>query len=201
MLRLFLTFIGGVALVTIASADPVDFAREVRPILSQNCYACHGPDSEHREADLRLDTEEGMKAEYGGEQAVVPGDPAHSEMVRRIKSTSTKKHMPPADSGKKLTAQQIAILENWIGQGAKWSEYWSFVPPVKAELPAVKDAAWAVTPIDRFILARLEKEDLRPSPPTDRPGGSTVTFSTPSSSPPARPNRPGSPRRTTAGAS
>ena len=156
------------AISMLTRADDIDFSRDIRPILSQNCYACHGPDSEHREADLRLDTEEGMKADDGGDRAVVPGDLAQSEMVKRITSKSAKKHMPPMDSGKKLTAEQIATLETWIKQGAKWTQFWSFVPPVKAVLPMVKDAAWATTPIDRFISARLEKEGLHPSPAADR---------------------------------
>jgi Protein of unknown function (DUF1549)/Protein of unknown function (DUF1553)/Planctomycete cytochrome C len=159
--------LGAVFAVAVHGQD-IDFARQVRPILSQNCYACHGPDSEHREADLRLDTEEGMKSDNGGDIAVIPGDTVHSEMVRRIKSTSAKKHMPPVDSGKKLTPDQIATLEAWIKQGAKWSQFWSFVPPTKAPLPPVKDAAWVATPIDQFILARLEKEGLHPSPPANR---------------------------------
>jgi hypothetical protein len=168
MPRVILAIFCCAALSAHVRADDIDFSRDIRPILSQNCYACHGPDSEHREADLRLDTDEGMKADNEGDRAVVPGDLSQSEMVKRITSKSAKKHMPPADSGKKLTAEQIATLESWIKQGAKWSQFWSFVPPMKAPLPMVKDAAWAATPIDRFILARLEKENLHPSPPADR---------------------------------
>ncbi len=149
-------------------AGEVDFNRDVKPSLAQNCFACHGPDAEKREAELRLDTEGGAKGEREGKRAVVPGDLERSELVRRILSESPKKRMPPPDSGKKLTAEQIAMLQQWVKQGAVWGQHWAFLPPKRPAAPVVKDVAWPVSPIDAFVLARLEKEGLHPSAAADR---------------------------------
>ena len=150
------------------AAKPVSFVRDVRPLLARNCFACHGPDDKHREAELRLDTREGVLAEHEGRHAVVPSDLAKSELVRRITSSDPGEQMPPPDSGKKLTAEQIEILKRWVAEGAPWGSHWSFEKPSRPELPAVKDAAWPKTDLDRFVLARLEREGLAPSPEADR---------------------------------
>jgi hypothetical protein len=143
----------------------VSFAREVRPILSENCFACHGPDDHKRKAGLRLDTKEGAFAKLeGGSTAITSGKPDESELVYRIESDDADLRMPPKKSGKQLTAGQIALLRRWVEQGAKWSTHWAFEPPRKPALPDVKNATWPITEIDRFILARLEAEGLAPAP-------------------------------------
>jgi mono/diheme cytochrome c family protein len=147
----------------------VDFSRQVRPILADHCFACHGPDDKQRKAKLRLDTRAGAFGELpDGNRALVPGKPDRSELVARISSHEAEEVMPPAKTGKKLTAEQIATLRQWVTEGANWSEHWAFVPPTKPALPKVKDAGWGRNPIDRFILARLEKEGLKPSPEAAR---------------------------------
>jgi hypothetical protein len=140
-----------------AAADRLDFNRDVRPILSDKCFACHGPDKSKRKADLRLDTSDGKKA-------VVPGKPAESEMVKRINSADKDEMMPPPSSGRSLTAQQKDVLKRWIAEGAEWQPHWAYVVPKRPEPPTVTDPTWAKNPIDRFVLARLEKEGLKPSP-------------------------------------
>jgi Protein of unknown function (DUF1553)/Protein of unknown function (DUF1549)/Planctomycete cytochrome C len=143
-------------------ARPVDFNRDVRPILSDNCFKCHGFDPGTREADRRLDTREGALAEIDGVRAVVPGDLKKSELSARLHSTDKDEQMPPPKSGKKLTPAQIATLDKWIAEGAPYAVHWAFVKPVQAPLPAVEN------PIDSFIRARLEKEKITPSPETDK---------------------------------
>ncbi len=147
---------------------PVDFGREVRPILAEKCFACHGPDASKRDSDLRLDTRQGPYADLGGYAAVVPGRPDQSALVQRITSGDPKKRMPKADSGKTLSDHEIAILREWIVQGAEWKEHWAFVAPKRPAPPAVGRADWARNEIDRFVLARLEEEGLAPSPEADR---------------------------------
>ena len=132
----------------------VDYDRDVRPILSDNCYACHGPDAPSRKASLRFDRRESAVAELDdGEHAVVPGKAAESELVRRV-SGDDRRRMPPPKTGKRLTPQQIFALRQWIDQGAPYAVHWSFIPPVKAEPPTVADAAWPAAPSTAFILAR-----------------------------------------------
>jgi hypothetical protein len=148
-----------------AKPRPVNFAREVRPILSENCFACHGPDDKTRKGGLRLDTKEGAFAKLKSDGvAIVSGKPDESDVVFRIESDDPDLHMPPKKSGKHLTADQIAVLRRWIEQGASWSTHWSFEPPKKPALPVVKNAGWPINEIDRFILARIEAEGLSPSP-------------------------------------
>jgi hypothetical protein len=157
-------FLLTLALPAPAFGQPVDFNREVRPILSNKCFACHGPDDKARKAELRLDRRDAALKK----EAFVPGKPDESELVRRITSTEADELMPPAKSGKKLSKAEIATLTRWVKDGANYAKHWAYVPPVRPELPAVKDASWVKTPIDRFILARLEKEGLKPSPEADR---------------------------------
>jgi hypothetical protein len=143
---------------------PVVFNRDIRPILSDNCLACHGPDAGKRKAELRLDTPEGATALHQGRQAVKPGDLATSEMWRRINSTEPKVKMPPPDSGKKLKPEQVSALGRWIQQGGVYQKHWAFVAPVRPDPPAVQRADWPRNDIDRFILAKLEAKGLEPSP-------------------------------------
>src|SRR5262245_53202399 len=150
------------------ASPPVEFNRYIRPILSDTCFPCHGPDKAKRKADLRLDTEEGAFADRGGFRAVVPGKPADSEVIRRITATDAGERMPPAKSGRTLTPRQIDTLRRWVEQGAKWQPHWAYVPPERPALPAVKRAGWVRNPIDAFVLARLEREGLAPSPEAPR---------------------------------
>jgi hypothetical protein len=150
------------------TAKDIDFHRDIRPILSATCFQCHGPDSKQRKADLRLDTKSGAFADLGGYFAIVPGKPAESRLIERITAKDVKEVMPPPKSGKTLSPAQIELIRQWIAQGAHWSEHWAFVPPVRPALPLVKDRAWLHNPIDAFIVARLEKEGLTPSPEADR---------------------------------
>ena len=143
---------------TSARADELSFNRDIRPILSANCFACHGPDKHARKADRRLDTRDGALAENDQVRAIVPGDLDHSEAALRISSTDPDEVMPPPKSDKKLTSEQVALLKRWIAEGAKYEPHWSLISPVKAKVPARGN------PIDAFILARLEKDGLKPSP-------------------------------------
>ncbi|HUY93023.1 MAG TPA: DUF1553 domain-containing protein [Pirellulales bacterium] len=146
----------------------ISFNRDIRPILSDHCFQCHGPDSAQRKADLRLDAEAGAEADLGGHRAIVPGDVEASELVRRITAADPEERMPPAEFERPLSAEQIDLLEKWIAEGAKWQGHWSFIPPVRPQPPAVRDAAWPRGPIDAFVLARLEAEGLSPSPEADK---------------------------------
>jgi hypothetical protein len=146
------------------AADPIDFNRDVRPILSDKCFFCHGPDDKHREADLRLD----QAPKAGAKQVVVAGQPSESELIRRILLNDPDEHMPPAKSGKTLTASEIATLRRWVEQGGKWATHWAYVAPVKYEAPRVAKKNWPANWIDRFVLARLEREQLNPAPDADR---------------------------------
>lgn len=155
-------------LADFASAEEkLDYNRDIRPILSNNCFRCHGPDEADRkgsaEGGLRLDVEEAAKAD-----AIVPGKPEASELIRRILSTDADEQMPPKTSGKTLTAAQIDLLQSWVKQGAPYAKHWAFVAPVQAPLPKLKIEAGLTNPIDRFVQSRLEKEGLSPSPEADR---------------------------------
>ncbi|MFO0927483.1 MAG: DUF1553 domain-containing protein [Gemmataceae bacterium] len=151
------------------AADRVDFARDVLPILSENCFHCHGPDPKTRAAGLRLDTQEGAYRQRKGRFMILPGKSASSEVVRRVLSADPDEVMPPLDSNRKLTPKQRETLKSWIDQGAKWGQHWAFVPlPHTVPVPPVKNAAWPRTDLDRFILARLEREGLTPSPEASR---------------------------------
>ncbi len=149
----------------------VDFNFHVKPILSDRCFACHGPDENAREADLRLDTEAGAFAAIGelkDHYAIVPGDPEKSAMVHRIRHSDPEERMPPPESNLSLSETEIRILEKWIEQGAEWKNHWSFIPPEKAELPQSSSSDWIKNPIDNFVLARLQEMNLQPSPPASR---------------------------------
>ena len=147
-----------------AQAGTVSYNRDVRPILSENCFHCHGQDPKHREADLRLDERDSAVAINDGSAAIVPGDPARSAIIQRMLSKDPDEVMPPPKSHRSVTPAQVEVIRRWIAEGAEYERHWSFVPPKRAEAPALKDALWAKTGFDRFILARLESEGLRPSP-------------------------------------
>ncbi|HVJ47342.1 MAG TPA: DUF1549 domain-containing protein, partial [Luteolibacter sp.] len=148
-----------------ATAAPVSFNREILPILSDKCFHCHGPDASHREAELRLD----IRAEAIKDDAVVPGKSADSEAILRILSTDPDEVMPPPKSHLTLTVKEKDLLKRWIDEGAEYQPHWSFIaPPASIAPPAVADAKWPRNDIDRFVLARLETEKLKPSSETTR---------------------------------
>ena len=151
-----------------SAAPPVEFNRDIRPILSDACFHCHGPDNARRKADLRLDTEAGAFAALSDTKVITPGHLDKSELYQRLIAPEARRLMPPAKSGRKLTAEQIDLVKRWIEQGAKWQAHWSFIPPARPAVPAVKAGAWPRNPIDAFILARLEKEGLTPAVEADR---------------------------------
>ncbi|HQR05585.1 MAG TPA: PSD1 and planctomycete cytochrome C domain-containing protein [Gemmatales bacterium] len=144
--------------------NAIQFNRDIRPILSENCFACHGPDAHQRKSKLRLDVRESAIEKH----SIVPGKNAESLLIERVMSMNPEEHMPPEKSGKKLTQQQIELLSRWIEQGAKYEKHWSLIAPERGELPKVKLTMWPKNPIDRFILARLEKEGLTPSKEADQ---------------------------------
>ncbi len=148
--------------------DVVDFARDVRPILASKCFACHGPDEDAREADLRLDTRNGATAVRDGSPAVVPGKPDESPLVERVESADEDERMPPPDSKLTLNDAEKRMLRRWVEQGAHYSKHWAFVPPKRPAFPDVADEDWIRNPIDRFVLARMKQAGLSPSPEADR---------------------------------
>lgn len=145
------------------SKSKIDFSRDIRPILSDNCFHCHGPDTKHREGDLRLDIEAGAKA-----SSISPGHSEKSELYTRISSTDPDLQMPPADSNKKLTPAQVELFKRWIDEGAEWTSHWSFITPKKSALPAVKNSKWVRNPIDQFVLAQIEHQQGKPSEAANR---------------------------------
>jgi hypothetical protein len=149
--------------------ERIEFNRDIRPILSDNCFKCHGPDSRSRKGNLRLDTREGAFAEIEkGRVAVAPHDLDKSELWKRITTAEREDLMPPVKSQKKLTKPQVELIKRWIQQGADWQGHWAFLPPQKAAVPPTRTVGWARNSIDNFILARLEAEGLTPSVEADR---------------------------------
>ncbi len=152
-----------------AADHKLEFNRDIRPILSNNCFLCHGPDPKHREGGLRLDQREGALAKLeSGKAGIVPGDLSASEIVKRITSHNADEQMPPKASGKSLTAAEIALLKQWVAEGAEYQGHWAFLAPVRREAPATKHEAHVRNEIDKFILARLESAGLQPSPEADK---------------------------------
>jgi len=149
----------------VAAADaPLEYNRDIRPILAENCFACHGPDSAARKGELRLDKREAAVEK----KAVVPGKVSESELIKRILSLDADEVMPPVATKKKLTVAQKDVLTRWVEQGAEYQQHWSFLAPTRPTLPDVKNEAWVKNPIDRFVLAKLEAAGLSPAPEADR---------------------------------
>ena len=146
------------------AADKLQYNRDIRPILAENCFACHGPDSAARKAGLRIDQR--AAAIEGG--ALEPGEPDQSSLLERVVSSDPEKVMPPPSTKKSLTAAQKEILRRWIAEGAEYEKHWSFLTPVRPALPEVKNAGWVRNPLDRFVLAGLEAQGLEPAPEADR---------------------------------
>jgi hypothetical protein len=141
----------------------VDFNRDIRPILADKCFHCHGPDPGTRKADLRLDQKSDVR-----ESVIVAGKSSESELIRRMISTDLDEVMPPPDSGKEVTPEQIEVLKRWIDGGAEWVKHWAFERPLKSPLPAVTDKSWSRNAIDHFVMGPLDRENLRPSPEASR---------------------------------
>ena len=147
----------------------ISFNRDVRPILSENCYSCHGPDAAQREANLRLDQSQStQQISSNGTRAVVPGDPAASELIVRITTRDDDRRMPPPDTHKHLSAQQVELLRDWIAAGAPFEQHWAYLPIQSPELPAVRQHEWPANPVDYFTLVRMEQQGLTPSPDASR---------------------------------
>jgi Protein of unknown function (DUF1553)/Protein of unknown function (DUF1549)/Planctomycete cytochrome C len=162
--------LGLIAPISRSAADSskrvrVEFNRDIRPILSENCYACHGPDKNRRKAKLRLDE----RASAVGTKAIVPGKPDESELVARVFDDDDEAVMPPPTTHKTLTPAQKDLLKQWIAQGAQYQAHWSYVPPERPPVPAVRNASWVRNPIDAFILSTLESKAIAPSTEADRP--------------------------------
>jgi mono/diheme cytochrome c family protein len=166
LLALVSVVASGVACIAASPTSTLDFSRDVRPILANNCFQCHGPDSAHREAKLRLDVSQSAGKLRGAQAVVNSAKPADSELIARITSHDPEVQMPPPDSGKSLKPAQIETLRQWVLQGAKYQQHWAFVAPQRPAIPAVKNQGWIRNPIDAFILARLEREGIEPSKPT-----------------------------------
>jgi hypothetical protein len=166
----WLTLVGLIVTSAVSTAaEKVVFNRDVRPILSDRCFACHGPDDAKRESGLRLDRAAEATAELsGGTRAIVPGKPDESELLARITSTDPDVVMPPPHLGKPVTPAEAAILRRWIEEGAEYQGHWAFTRVERPEVPAVHDAAWCRGPIDHFALARLERAGVSPNPEADR---------------------------------
>jgi mono/diheme cytochrome c family protein len=162
--------------VAAAPAGEVDFARDIRPVISGKCYHCHGPDEESRKAKLRLDQRDDAVRDRKGTFAIKPGDPEASELIRRIVSTDPDDVMPPPKTGHTISPEELALLKKWIAQGAKYAGHWAFTKPVRVEAPQIKRVAgqdsispsWHTNPLDRFVAAKILEAGLKPSPEADR---------------------------------
>ncbi|MBX3180594.1 MAG: PSD1 domain-containing protein [Candidatus Hydrogenedentes bacterium] len=160
---------GHAAAEAAAPGDPIQFNQDIRPILSDKCFACHGPDDATRKAGLRLDSLDGATAALkSGKQAIVPSDPAASVLIARITAEDPNDRMPPADHPKQLTTNDIDVLTRWIAEGAPWEEHWSFQPIIRPELPETPNPAWVKNPVDAFILHRMAAKGVSPAPEADK---------------------------------
>lgn len=168
-----LVVVSVLALVTVAPSEAkekksVDFNRDIRPLLSDRCFHCHGPAAKDRQADLRLDTEEGAIADLGGYKAIDRENPEESELLLRITAEDADERMPPAEANKDLSKEEIDLFRRWVKQGSQWAAFWAYVRPRRNEPPEAEREAWPFNLIDRFVLARLESEGLAPAADADR---------------------------------
>jgi len=152
----------------LAAAGPIQFHRDIRPILADNCFTCHGPDKGKRKAHLRLDTRDGLFSAIDKSYPIVPSKPEQSDVYRRITTRDPDDLMPKTQTGQRLAPQQIDLIKRWIEQGAKWEGHWAYTPPVRPQVPEVKRSSWPLNTIDHFILARLQTEKLHPSADADK---------------------------------
>ena len=152
------------ATIALAQEQPIVFNRDIRPILSEYCFSCHGPDSASRKADLRLDQADAAAMK----KAIIAGNPNESGVIERILSSDPDEVMPPPSTKKTLSAHQKDLLKRWIAGGAEYQPHWSFIPPTRPAVPKVKNAAWVRNPIDELVLAKLESMGLTLAPEADR---------------------------------
>ena len=157
--------ITGVASV---AAKDVDFNTQIRPLISNNCLTCHGPDEDERAAGLRLDTEAGSRLDLGGYAAITPGNPDASELLHRLTTDDEELKMPPEGKGRRLEPQEVELIRRWIAEGGSYDRHWAYTKPVRAPMPAVQLKQWPRNSVDYFVLAELESRGLSPSPEADR---------------------------------
>ena len=161
---IIMPFIVLILVTPFTRAVEIDFNRQIRPILSENCFQCHGPDQTHRKGNYRLDTKEGIFAVgKSGSKNILVRDAKNSEFFHRIEATD-QAIMPPIKSGKKLNADQIKLIQQWINEGANYGEHWAFVAPKSSAVPAVTNKQWIKNPIDAFVLNKLDLNNIKPSP-------------------------------------
>ena len=152
-----------------SAVEKVDFNRDVRPILSDKCFQCHGPDENTRESELRLDEQSSALSKLSSDVvAIVPHKPQESEVIQRVSSADPDLRMPPSDAGKQLSKIEIEVLTRWVSEGAEWGKHWSFVAPKRPPLPRVRDRNWPENSVDHFVLAKLEKSSWEPAPRADK---------------------------------
>ena len=168
MYRRFLLVILCVVSTVSDRAASIDFQRQIRPILSNNCLQCHGPDESSRKAGLRLDIKDGIFTQRPNGTPVIPGNAQESLLYKRISDPDPRRRMPPAAAHKEVTDAQKALLRQWIEEGAEWKQHWAFTLPKRGDLPAVKNDKWARNPIDRFVLAKLEANGMQPAEEANR---------------------------------
>jgi mono/diheme cytochrome c family protein len=164
VLLAFLTLTGGFN----AEAEEVDFNTQIRPLLSNNCLTCHGPDEDERAAGLRLDTEAGSRLDLGGYAAIAPGNPKASEILQRLTTDDEELRMPPEGKGRRLTPEEVDFVRRWIAEGGSYEKHWAYNKPTRPSLPTVSKTQWPRNSVDHFILAELETRGLKPSPEADR---------------------------------
>lgn len=148
--------------------DTISFSRQIRPLLSDHCFQCHGPDSVTREADLRFDRRESVLGERDGTPVVVPGQPGVSELIARIRTSDPDLMMPPEDSGHSLTDREVELISQWVQQGAQWEEHWAWIPPRRPVPPRIPGDEWSRNAVDRFVYARLSSAGMSPAAEADR---------------------------------
>ena len=145
-------------------AVDVDFSRDIRPLLSDKCFRCHGPDAGNRQGDLRLD----VRSDALAAGAINLDNPKSSELLNRITSDDPNLRMPPPSTEKVISEEEVELLRTWIQEGAKYARHWAFVAPERPQLPSVQNSDWIRNPIDQFVLAKLEAQKMSPSAPADR---------------------------------
>jgi hypothetical protein len=161
-------FLAGMVLLHRTCPAQVDFARDIKPILSNHCFACHGPDGNRRATDFRLDIKDSAMGRVSDGPAIVPGDPSSSVLILRVDAADDDFRMPPPDSQRQLSAEQITLLKRWVEQGAVWQEHWSFTAPGRPALPDAAASDWSCNEIDRFIYRKILQAGMRPSPAARR---------------------------------
>ena len=165
-LVLFMFFFASLTLLAVQEKK-IRFDRDIRPILSDKCYACHGPDAKQRQGNLRLDTKAGA-FDRQENPVIIPHKPSESLLIQRINAGDTSQRMPPASYNRKLSREDRELLAQWIEEGAAWEDHWLYNPPSRPLLPKVKDKSWLKNEVDSFVLNRLENETIAPSPRADR---------------------------------